>query len=270
MKNLYSYKEFLNEKNNVLNEGLFKNIFKSIGRLAKSIKGSNAITSIIDKSKKDIEPIFKKWEESLKQSKAAKNESKIYEQLEDSTVDTDDTATTNTDVQSLKDLNKLYIEKINTIIKRTKRDVKKTLTNLQKNNPSNKLSSFADLQMDVFEDEMFAKKEKLFLSTGNKEAVSKIQNERKKLEQNIKEKQKKLKNTLSAKEQESDQAITPKKGNKYMYDSESLNKKIEIEIVSDKSDDKGYWKVKNIENDKEFNVDPKRLSNKESQNKESQ
>jgi len=103
MKNIYSYKEFLNEKNE-LNEGLLGKLFdffkNKIGNYAKKVKASTKIDPIIEQAKKDIDQLFddkfkellkKKGEELKKQqgntekpAQEIKQESKIYE-AEDST-----------------------------------------------------------------------------------------------------------------------------------------------------------------------------------------
>jgi len=61
-KNIYNYKDFLNEKNNTLNEGLLGKAFKfltnKLGDYSKKIKAAKKIDPIIEDAKKKIEGYF--------------------------------------------------------------------------------------------------------------------------------------------------------------------------------------------------------------------
>jgi len=70
MKNLYSYKEFLTEKNQ-LNEGLFswlKGLFKDLQNYAKKVKESGEIDKKIEVWKKDLDKIIDEKKNDIKDS----------------------------------------------------------------------------------------------------------------------------------------------------------------------------------------------------------
>jgi len=88
MKNLYDYKEFLNEKNNQLNEGLFgflKKMFNKVSGYAKQIKESGEIDKKFETAKKDLEALFNDQIDDIIKDKAAEL-IKVQEAVEDTTL----------------------------------------------------------------------------------------------------------------------------------------------------------------------------------------
>jgi len=83
MKKLHTYKEFINEKNE-LNEGLLGKLFnffkKKMSEYAKKVKASSKIDPIIEQAKKDIDQLFDdKFKVLLKQG-AEKNDTTVNDE----------------------------------------------------------------------------------------------------------------------------------------------------------------------------------------------
>lgn len=236
---MFSYKEFLEVKNEpIITEGAIGNVLKSVKdkfalSISKRIGGAKKIDKAIDLRKielKDILNIKLKMEEDLLLSKRAFEKS-------------DDDESLRTQYEQLKKSITGQMGAINKKEKASKKKFDLTFSSLTKNS-NDSVKGYAEMQeadmnMELAEIELQSYKKMGRDST-------KIEAKIKKQSDIIDAKKKEIKDSLRKTKEESKEVIKIDSDKTYNY-MNSKGVQLEVKILSSEADDKGFWKVVNIE-----------------------
>jgi hypothetical protein len=260
MKNLYTKTEFLySMKEQSINEGfigkMFKNLWKSVVKYSKNIKGSNEINVIYDKYKKLIDQTFNKMlnidtAETANKTLASeefKSESFIFEADEtDTAVSTETEAESklkNNTLENTEDKNdfinlspekiakvvKLNEDRINQLKTQFETEINNIVKRLSKNPDysSDKLMAYSIVMKNQFNSYLYDQWYGFYQKSGDKTKLTNLIKNKKEAELKFKKSLDDLNTKLS--EQQKQLKITP--GKTYKYDSRTDNKEINVKVI---------------------------------------
>lgn len=271
MKNLYTKNEFLNYRDEEINEGfnIFKGLWNSAMKAANKIKGSKEITQIHDKYKGLIDETFNKMQnvESVRTASAKKEN---YEFLIEADVAAPEQPATaakpapakegdvnnlaNLKPDQIKNLSKQTIARVDELKKQFDTDVNNVIAKLSKNPnySSDKLKQFAVVMKNQLTNYIYDKWYNFYTQIGDQNKILEITKVKKENEVVYKKSIQDLNTKISEKQQE----LQVQKGSKYKYYSETNKGNINVQVVGSElgkdengkpdvdKDHNNMWKVK--------------------------
>jgi len=254
LKNIKTYDDFLNEKNNNINESILGKMFKFLGGklldYAKKIKVAKKIDPIIASAKEDIESLFKQknlvedFKKSINDKKNIDSENHSDDKdkednvIEESIVDNmeEHTKTKDTSTKDSKEAENELDKAINTKIKLTHKKIEPYIKN-KKGEEIFTAKMYAQLKMVELEEDIIKKKIDFLvngLKMSEKDANNEYSDKMKKIQNKQKESMKKLDEELAKNEDHNKEL---KKGDVYNYETKDGKKeKIVISDVNDRGE----------------------------------
>ena len=280
MKNLYTKNEFLTLRGEgeMITEGLggfIKKMFQNVMKLSNKIKGSKEITDLYKKYTEEINNIFGKFSnvegagtvKDVKESVENRlNEAEAEVELSD---EEQKLNLTNIKDNQLGELRKKTLERLEQLKKEFDIEVSSVIERLSKNKnySSDKLKRFAVIMKNKMQGDIYNKWYEFYTKLGDKDAILKVTELKKKNDANFKVALKELNTGISEQQKE----INVEPDGKYIYHN-SDGEDVSVTVIGkglglDENgkedgdpDHKKLWKIKTDETEKVFWITPLKMS----------